>query len=165
MDATLEPLWRSGEKPFHGETVFPLDDVFVRDAIIAIPSALDHIAQHYPANQLFAFDDWHEHDGLIVCAKLTTLDELRRQVATPESYILSNSDDTAVYRAIYPDSREFLLRYSLWDTDEPNQDAADREVHWTFSGYGHDIAEMMKRWASYNIEVVPSAKYFRERHA
>ena len=165
MDVILEPLWQSGEKPFHGKTAFPMNDVFVRDAIIAIPWALDHIAQHYPANQLFALDDWHEHDGFISCAKLTTLEELRQQVATPESYVLSHSDDVAVYRAIYPDSRDFLLRYSLWDAESSDQDAADREVHWTFTGYGQDIAEMMKRWASYNIETVPSAKYFQERHA
>lgn len=165
MDAILEPLWKSGEKPFHGETAYPLDDVFVRDAIIAIPSALDHIAQYYPANELFAFDDWHEHDGFIVPAKRTKLDDLRRQVATPENYLKSHSDDHAVYRSIYPDSLDFLLRYSLWGEDEPNQDASVREVHWTFTGFGHDIAELKKRWSSYNVATEPSAKYFRDRYS
>jgi len=165
MDATLEPLWKSGEQPFHGETLYPLADVFVRDAIIAITSALDHIAQYYPANQLFAFDDWHEHDGFIVPKKATTLDELRRQLETPESYVSSHSDDTAVYRAIYPDSLEFLLRYCLWDADDPSQEAADREVDWTFTGFGHDLSEMMKRWAPYNLAREASAKYYRDRYA
>ena len=164
MDGILETLWQDGEKPFHGETIYPLDDVFVRDAIVAIPSALNHIARYYPGSRLFAFDDWHEHDGFIVSAKPTTLDEIRRQLATPESYISSHSDDTAVYRAIYSDSRDFLLRYSLWDDDQ-HQDAADREVHWTFTGFGHDLSEMMKGWSLYNLAREPSAKYFRDRYA
>lgn len=142
-----------------------MDDTFVRDAIIAIPSVLDHIAQYYLTSQLFALEDWHEHDGFIVSAMRTALDDIRTQVRTAESYITFHSDDTAVYREIYPESLDFLLRYSLWAADEPEQDASDREVHWTFSGYGHDVAEVIKRWAPYNLEVASSAKYFRERYA
>ncbi len=165
MDDTLEPLWQNGEKPFHGETIYPVDDVFVRDAIVAIPSVLRHIALYYPGNTLFALDDWHEHDGFIDSARPTTLDDLRKQVATPESYVANHSDDHVVYRAIYPDSLDFLLRYSLWEADKPDQDAADREVRWTFTGYGHDLYEMMKIWAPYHLETESSAKYFRERYA
>ena len=165
MDATLEPLWKTGEKPFDGETVYPLDDVFVRDAVVAIPSALDHIAQCYPTNQLFSLDDWHEHDGFVVSAKPTNIEALRAQVATLDSYVANHSDDFAVYRAIYPESLEFLLRYCLYDAHDRDQDASDREVHWTFTGGGHDVAELAKRWASYNLEVTSSAKYYRERYA
>lgn len=165
MDGILETLWRSGEKPFHCETIYPLSDLYVRDAIVAIPSALSHIAQYYPANQLYALDDWHEHDGFIASSSPVALDDLRQQVATPESYVASHSDDSMVYRAIYPDTRDFLLRYCLWDADKPHQDAADREVHWTFTGYGHDLFEMMKRWAPYNLARESSAKYFRDRYS
>lgn len=165
MDCTLEPLWQTGEKPFHGKTIYPADDVFVRDAIVAIPSALDHIAQNYPTDRLFAFDDWHEHDGFVVSSKPTTLDAIREQVTTPDSYVSNHSDDFAVYRAIYPDSLAFLLRYSLYDAHDRDQGASDREVHWTFTGHGPDVAEMTKRWDSYNLEVASSANYYRERHA
>jgi hypothetical protein len=163
MDATLEPLWRNGEKPFQGETIYPVADVFVRDAIAAIRSALDHIEQYYPTNTLFVLEDWHEHDGFIVTAKTATLDALREQIATPEIFISSHSDDTAVYLSIYPDSLDFLLRYSLFEAVDQSQ--GGREARWTFTGYGHDVAEMKKRWSPYSLVSETSAKYFREHYA
>ncbi|GAA5496381.1 hypothetical protein Rhal01_02564 [Rubritalea halochordaticola] len=165
MNAELHTLWQSGEKPFHSETIYPREDVFVRDVLVAIPSALDHIAQYYPENQLYSLDDWHEHDGLIVPAKPTSLDEIRTQLATAESYVRHHTDATAVYRAIFPDSLDFLLRYSLWEADSPHQDPSDREVHWTFTAYGHDLCEMKKRWSAYNLASESSARYFQTRYA
>lgn len=165
MDHLLEPRWQNGGKPFHRETLYPLNDVFVRDALVAIPSALRHILLYYPSDQLFMFDDWHEHDGFVVQAKPTTIKAVQKQVLTPESYVSNIPDDFAVYRAIYPASLNFLLRYSLSDADALGQAPSDREVHWTFTGYGHDLAEMKKRWLPYNLAVKPSAKYFQARHA
>lgn len=165
MDPQLEPLWRSGQKPFHGETLYPLNDVLVRDALVAIPSALRHIELYYPDAQLFMFDDWHQHDGFIVQARPVTLEALRKPMLTPESYVASLSDDFAVYRAIYPASLDFLLRYSVCDADASGQDPADREVHWTFTGRGHDVFEMRKRWFAYSLEAESSAEYFQERYS
>lgn len=165
MDCTLNSLWSSGKKPFHGETIYPADEVFVRDAIVAIPSALDHIAQHYPDCPLFSLDDWHEHDGFVTSAESTTIKALSAELSTPESYVSFHSDECAVYRAVYPETLDFVLRYSLWVADDENQPLADREVHWTFTGCGHDIAELKKRWASYHLVAEPSVKYFQSRYA
>ncbi|WP_367872543.1 hypothetical protein [Luteolibacter sp. Populi] len=163
MDNLLESLWRTGEKPFHAETVYPLDDVFVRDAIVAIRSALGHIACYYPSARLFALDDWHEHDGIITAPKATRIEELREQVGSAEAYVKNHSDDTFVYRAIYPDSMDFVLRYCLGD--DAAAAPSSRTVHWTFTGYGHDIAEIHKRWHPYRLASEPSVAFFQERYA
>ena len=165
MDAILEPLWQSGMKPFHDETIYPTRAVFVREATVAMQSALDHISQYYPDTKLFAFDDWHEHDGFLVSAQPTTIEVLREQVSSPTHFVSDHSDDFAVYRAVYPEGLDFLLRYSLSEADEPDQDDSDREVHWTFSGYGHDLAEMKKRWATYDLASDSSSVYFSKRYA
>jgi hypothetical protein len=163
MDAILEPLWRAGEKPFHGTTIFPTENVYVRDAVVAMSSAYDHIALYYPSARLFALEDWHEHDGYISPSKPTSLAELREQVGSPESYVRSHSDDSAVYRAIYPESLDFVLRYCLWDDDSAG--SADREVQWSFTGYGHAIPELRKRWQQFSLSEEPSAEYFQSRYA
>ena len=163
MDTLLEPLWRTGQKPFHSKTIFPSVEVFVEDAMIAISSALRHIEIYYPSNRLFAFDDWHEHDGFVTPARPISISELREQIKTPASYAQSLSDDTAVYRAIYPDSLDFVLRYSL--SDEDSLEAPDREVHWTFTGYGHDIVELQKRWQPFGLSVEASCEFFLKRYA
>ncbi len=165
MDSILNALWPSGKRPFCGETIYPVDDVLVGDAIVAIPSALDHIGLYYPACTLFSLDDWHEHDGFVVSAKPTTIEMLRAELSTPESYVSFHSDDCAVYRAVYPDTLDFVLRYSLWEADGTDQAPVDRGVHWTFTGYGHDIAEVKKRWGRYNLATEPSERYFQSRYA
>jgi|GEM_PF-2151743 len=163
MDTILESLWRTGQKPFHSETIFPSKDVFVRDAIVAISSALNHIESYYPSNRLFAFDDWHEHDGFVTPAKPTCLKELREQIMTPDSYVRSLSDDTSVYRAIYPVSLDFVLRYGVGDDD--SLEVADRDVQWSFTGYGNGIAELQKRWQCFGLTAEVSSEFFDKRYA
>ncbi len=160
----METLWRDGRQPFHAETIRPPEDLTVADAVEAISSALDHIGSYYPGSRLHVFDDWHEHDGLLVGGKVRMIEFLRKEVSSPESYVASHSDDFLVYRSVYPDTLDFLLRYSLCEADGEGEVPAARGAHWTFTGYGFDLYEMKKRWERYGVVSEPSADYFKRRY-
>ena len=67
---------------------------------------------------VFVFDDWHEHDGIILPAKPLTINELSERVVTPHSLCQWGQGDFKVYRAVYPDSFDFLLRVNVVDEDD-----------------------------------------------
>jgi len=164
MDPALESLWRDGQKPFHDKTIFSGDGHTVADALISIESAIRHIELYYPSAELRQFDDWHEHDGIVFDSRPVSLDTLRAQTASAEVFIRNHSDDHAVYRAVYPDSLDFLLRYCLWEADVPNQPDHTRSANWSFTGYGFDLMEMKKRWGGANLIEEPSKSYFTQRY-
>ncbi|MBB5351826.1 hypothetical protein HNR46_002065 [Haloferula luteola] len=164
MDPALESLWRVGQKPFHDKTIFSGDGHTVADALISIESAIRHIELYYPSAELRQFDDWHEHDGMVFDSSPVSLEDLREQTSSAEAFIKNHSDDYAVYRAVYPASLDFLLRYCLWDADVPNQPEHARSADWSFTGYGFDLMEIKKRWGRAQLIEEPSKSYFTQRY-
>src|SRR5262245_6333327 len=110
MTPELDSRWRAAAAPFDGK-VLVLDEA---DGLVRLRSVL--IQAYYelrPAFPLiYQYDDWHEHDGLVVSAKRASWDRVFAATATVRSLFDSRHDDFAVRRAIYPASFEWLLRYN-----------------------------------------------------
>jgi hypothetical protein len=145
MTEQFEEAWKASSKPFHGETIYTEDLVPIRMLQTFVSSIVRHIELHYSGNSLFLFDDWHAHDGFIVPAAPLSIRDLADHVATADSLYKWRQGDFEVYRSIYPDTLDFLLRVHVLDADDdPKQDPGI----WgslSFTGYGFDLAEIEKR--------------------
>lgn len=84
--------------------------------------------------------DWHEHDGFLVEGKAISFPEFKEAIFSESKIREISSDDYNVYIAIFPEDREFLLRFRIHE----NETVENKPFKITFSGYGQDIAEVYK---------------------
>ncbi len=158
MDRILQTAWQRNEKPFHSETICLDIAVSISTLRKILTSVLNYCEEMYPPEyvQLYAFDDWHTHDGYISESRLTNLQELSLILNSDDSFYQSRHHDYDVWRAFYPNSLDFLCRYEILLDQADEEPFDDIYGFFSFTGYGFDLHEMMKRLISF--EGVP----FRE---
>ncbi len=168
MTEELEKAWRSSAKPFHNDTVYTEEPVPITALQPLVRSILQHISFCYCGRSLFLFDDWHADDGFIVSATPVSIGELAGHVAKVESLYNWRQGDFEVYRAIYPQGFDFLLRINVLDEmDDPEQYPGN----WgsmSFSGHGFDLHQIRKRGraiAGLKLAQTASKAYFDRIYA
>jgi hypothetical protein len=165
MDRIMEIAWKQQEKPFHAETIIPDDLIPISTLRLILRSILGHCEMYYPSSYctLYGFDDWHEHDGYVTERHLTTFQDLRAVLESDELLYQSRHRDCYVYRAVYPDSMDFLFRYNLLDKDEDLGQYPEIWGDFSFTGYGFDLWEITKRLSDYKdiaVSKQSSKQYF-----
>jgi hypothetical protein len=162
MDHELEARWRSGRAPF--------DQAILRCEMIPL-SVLQPTVQALvpvlmlPELRLYAFDDWHEHDGYVTQASAVAWSNLDEIVATEASLFDARHRDTYVRRAFYPESAEWLFRLCVL---EPNEDEQYPGIWGTFdlSGTSSLCAGALSAIGGESSATLGDAKaYFDEHYA
>jgi hypothetical protein len=104
MDEELDPGWRYGEPPFHGDTLVTTDSLDVETLRAHLATLVQVIEANGIPDELCSFEDWHEHDGFRTGSMPLTWTSLRDAIADRQRLL----SDFKVFRAIY---RVWLLRF------------------------------------------------------
>jgi hypothetical protein len=156
MDEYLDQAWKDAEPPFDGETVSNRSPLTlrqlgsVRETIVAVVEK-----QYGRGMKLLSMADSHERDGFRQEATAIELIDLRRMIGTDDRLRQTRTGEPGVYRAVYPVSAEWLLRWQIDDAGE---------CQFTFSTNDTDaaaMADVLRKIAEVDLE--PSAGYFRAR--
>jgi hypothetical protein len=168
MTEELEKAWKASSKPFHNETIYS-EDLVPIDTLQAFTSSIvRHIDIYYPGRSLFLFDDWHAHDGYIVPARPVSIGELAEHVATADSLYKWRQGDFEVYRSVYPDTFDFLLRVNVLDENDDPEQYPGIWGSLSFTGYGFDLTEIHKLGlgvAALKLAQTGSKEYFKRIYA
>jgi hypothetical protein len=126
MNQALERRWRDRLAPFNGVTLVapPAPLAATRRLLAAITGRLRPVDLS-AEDQLFTFEDWHDHDGYLTSERAATWDELGACLATDDALVSASSDDTLVRRAWYPNDFAFLLRWCV--TSDPDDFGLPRD--------------------------------------
>jgi hypothetical protein len=160
MDEYLDDAWKSGDPPFDDSTVRnngPLALPQLRGLLTAIIDALER--RHGRALKLLLLEDWHEHDGFRHEGSRVEWSALRTMLSDDRRLLNTRHGDFNVYRAVYPVSAEWLLRWYIGD-EEPV------ECEFTFSASDdatREVAELARQAGPVTVE--RSADYFRKHYA
>jgi hypothetical protein len=112
--------WQACLSPFNGDCLRANELLPVEDLRAFLAEVVRELKVHHPDQTIYAFDDWHQHDGYITNRQITawsSLDSLGRSVA---ELIASRQGDCYVHRSFYSEDLSFLLR-----VDVPDEDCGD----------------------------------------
>lgn len=156
MDDYLDDAWQSVEPPFDGLTIrnelalTPKQLLAVLEAIVV---NLEH--QCGRGQRLLDLQDWHERDGFRREGNVASFAVVRKMIETEPRLLATRTNEPRVYRAIYPTSGEWLLRWYISDDESPECDV-------TFSTNEADANAMaLKLRPLMGVSVEESAGYFK----
>jgi hypothetical protein len=160
MDEYLDDAWQSGEPPFHGATMRNEQSLALPQLRAVLTTIVDSLERRYGRGaKLLLLEDWHEHDGFRHDGARIEWAALRTMLADDRRLLNTQHGDFNVYRAVYPVSAEWLLRWYIGG-EEP------AECELTFSASddaSREVADLVRQTAAVMVE--SSAKYFRNCYA
>lgn len=168
MTGQLQTAWQNAAQPFHHETVYGEDEVPLGQLQPFLKSLVRHLEVYYADSPLLCFEDWHQHDGYIVEAEKTSLATLNAHVESPDALLEWRHGDDDVYRAVYPESMDFLLRIYVAEKEDDQDEPLGVGGAFSFSGHGHDVNELKKRAhdiAGFSLKTEASKSYFNRIYA
>jgi hypothetical protein len=115
---------------------------------------------------LYAFDDWHQHDGYITERRLMDWRTLAALSQSAETLIASRQGDTYVHRSFYPDDFSFLLRYDI--AGEDSMDGTTFAGTFDLSADSILIAklvDLLPKGLRPSVRIEPSKGYFDRTYA
>jgi hypothetical protein len=118
MDANLENRWRNKMPPFNDDCLYLDDLVPIANLRQFLISTLNILKLNISEGQLYKFDDWHEHDGIVTSKVLVPIKEIEEAMVSDDTLYASRHGDTFVHWAFYPANLAFLLRYYVLDDNE-----------------------------------------------
>lgn len=171
MDAEFEQRWRNSRDPFDGLTVTLSDYIPLALFQPALVAVVERLYAYRPNTRLFRLMDWHEHDGIILEAELSSWRELRSLAALKESLAACfRWGDTYVREGFFPAERDYYLRFYVPDPcNNPHY-----EPHLVHSGIldvtcqhplSTNIAEALIAAGVFNVETVPAKPFFDGRYS
>lgn len=113
----MNQRWQSGLSPFDGDCLITDDLLLVEDLRSLLALVVAELESQYAAQTLYAFDDWHQHDGYVTERRVTDWGTLAAVTRSADALIASRQGDTYVHRSFYPEDFAFLLRYDVLDED------------------------------------------------
>ena len=161
MDEYLDDAWQSADPPFDGLTLrneAALSPKQLLEVLEAIVVNLEH--QYGRGQRLLDLQDWHEHDGFRREGTVASFASVRKMIETEPRLLATRTDEDRVYRAVYPTSGEWLLRWHIGDEDPTP------ECDLTFSTNEADanaMADRLRPLCGFQLE--ESAGYFRRAYA
>jgi hypothetical protein len=171
MDRATEQLWRTGQPPFDGLTIYT-DLLPTPKLIRAAAIVVDLLARQTPCRQLQAFEDWHEHDGYNQDGVSISWADLRATVDAEDRFREMSPEDDYVRRAWLPDDASFYLRWMFFREDprpasliEPTGPAEGGDLD--LSASAEVISEAAHSLAAEGIEsrLIDSVEFFNSRWA
>jgi hypothetical protein len=162
----MNQRWQSGLSPFDGDCLVTDDVVTVEELRELLAAIVPELERGCAGQALYAFDDWHQHDGYVTERRVINWGELAAVARSPDVLIASRQGDTYVHRSFYPEDFSFLLRY-----DVPDEDCGDGSG---FSG-AFDLSAKAQKIARTKpfvpavlrsrLRVEPSKAYFDRTYA
>ncbi len=117
----MNQRWQDGMSPFDGDCI-RTDDLLSLDELCGLLGVVvSDLQRHYAGQTLFAFDDWHQHDGYVTERHPTDWGKLAADARSPATLLASRQGDSYVHRSFYTEDLSFLLRY-----DVPDEECGDK---------------------------------------
>lgn len=113
----MNERWQAGLSPFDGDCLVTDDLVPVEELRALLAIILPELEGEYGAQTLYAFDDWHQHDGYVTGRRITEWRSLAAASHSAVALIASRQGDSCVHRSFYPSNLCFLLRYDVLDEE------------------------------------------------
>jgi hypothetical protein len=113
MDEVLNNRWLNEEQPFDGITLYTVGFIPLEHLRNVLLTTIQLLCKDRVNNPFFTLHDWHEHDGVILPAKVTTWKEIIQILESEDSLYESSACDTYVSVGIYPEEVDFYLRYYI----------------------------------------------------
>jgi hypothetical protein len=117
VDAILNQRWQGGLSPFDGDCLRADDLISVADLGSLLAAIVPALQRDYASQELYTFDDWHQHDGYVTERRGTEWASLSGAAQSRATLIASRQGDTYVHRSFYPEDLSFLLRYDIADEE------------------------------------------------
>ena len=115
MTPELHERWRKSLPPFDGSAAIADLEQGIGTLCEIIAFLLAELSNQFPT--IYAFEDWHEHDGFVCDARLTSWQHVADATKNPQSIYQSRHLDFEVSRGLHPPSLEWVLRYNIDDED------------------------------------------------
>src|SRR5262249_36278482 len=115
VDALLNQRWQSGLSPFDGDCLVTDDAINVEELRELLAVVVPELERGCAGQALYAFDDWHQHDGYVTERRVMEWEALAAVARIADALIASRQGDTYVHRSFYPEGFAFLLRYDVSD--------------------------------------------------
>jgi hypothetical protein len=162
----MNQRWQSGLSPFDGDILFTDDPISVQDLQAILLVIVPELEVDYAAQNLYTFDDWHQHDGYVTERRPTEWSSLAAVAQSADALIASRQGDTDVHRSFYPEDLSFLLRYDV--SDEESGDAVVFSGSFDLSANSTMIARLVALVPPAlrsRLQVEPSKGYFDSTYA
>jgi hypothetical protein len=160
MDEYLDDAWQNGDPPFHGSTLRNDRPITLPQLRAVLTAVVDSLERRFGRGAtLLWLEDWHEHDGFRHNGARIEGPALRTTLSDDRRLLNTRHGGFNVYRAVYPVSAEWLLRWLIGD-DDP------LECEFTFSAsdeFTREVGDLVRQTAAVTVE--RSAQYFRKRYA
>jgi hypothetical protein len=166
VDTLLNQRWQSRLLPFDGDCILTDDLISVEDLRKLLGIILPELEKSCHAQSLYAFDDWHQHDGYITGRRVADWGALAAIVRSVDTLIASRQGDTYVHRSFYSEDFSFLLRYDV--SDEQNTGASGFAGTFDLSAEEDRIARILSLVPlplRSQLRVEPSKDYFDRTYA
>src|SRR5262245_39502605 len=111
----MNQRWQSGLSPFDGDCLVTDDLISAEELRQLLGMMLPELERGSAAQTLYAFDDWHQHDGYVTERRAIEWEALAAVARSAATLIASRQGDTYVHRSFYPEDFGFLLRYDVSD--------------------------------------------------
>lgn len=156
MDDYLDDAWQSADPPFDGLTLYNQLALTPKQLLAVLEAIVVNLEQQYGRGQrLLDLQDWHEHDGFRREGSVASFAAVRKMIETEPRLLATRTGEHRVYRAIYPTSGEWLLRWYISDDDPPTCDV-------TFSTNQADANAMAQKLRPLmGVALEESAGYFK----
>lgn len=105
--------------------------------------------------------------ALFPILKKISYEKIFRSLESENTFYKSRHKDYEVYRAFYPDSSDFLIRYYILDKDDDPEFYPGIWGSFSFTGYGNDLYEISKCLSDYieaPIIKLNSKQYFEKNY-
>lgn len=111
MTPDLEKRWKAGDKPFDGKVVTSSTDSSMETILKVMQIFLEEVVT--PSEEIFIFDDWHEHDGFITESKKISVENLASKIADSDALKASTNGEYEVRTSVYSTSNDWLMRWCI----------------------------------------------------
>ncbi len=159
MDDYLDDAWQNVDQPFDGLTLRNELALSPKQLLAVLEAVVVNLEQQYGRGQrLLDLQDWHEHDGFRREGTVCSFTIVRKMIETEPRLLATRTGEHRVYRAIYPTSGEWLLRWYIGDEEPP-------ECDMTFSTNESDTNAMAAKLRPLmDVSLEESAGYFRRAY-
>ena len=117
----MNQRWHDGMSPFDRDCIVTDDLISVDELRVLLGVVVSDLESHYAGQRLYAFDDWHQHDGYVTERRATEWGSLSVAAQNRDTLLASRQGDSYVHRSYYPQDLSFLLRY-----DVPDEECGDK---------------------------------------
>lgn len=125
MTPELQKALEKGEPPFNGWCLHNREELSLFQLHSMLQYAMPRLQALTP--KLFAFADWHEHDGFVLESQETTWPAILADIRDIQALFASRNDDDFVRNAFHGQNHQWLLRYHIGE-DTYKEDDCDFDL-------------------------------------